>query len=76
MHHDDANVWKGLVAGLAGGSFASWTMNQSQAAWIASSSKLRETTRCAIDAAEPGFNRKTRLKTEKSRTMPPSKLQK
>lgn len=29
----DANVWKGLVAGLAGGLVASWTMNQFQAAW-------------------------------------------
>ena len=28
-----ANVWKGLVAGLAGGLVASWTMNQFQAAW-------------------------------------------
>jgi hypothetical protein len=29
----DANVWKGLVAGLAGGLIASWTMNQFQMAW-------------------------------------------
>ena len=29
----DANIWKGLVAGLAGGLVASWTMNQFQAAW-------------------------------------------
>jgi|SRR5687767_124793 len=29
----DASVWKGLVAGLAGGLVASWTMNQFQAAW-------------------------------------------
>jgi hypothetical protein len=29
----DTNVWKGLVAGLAGGLVASWTMNQFQAAW-------------------------------------------
>src|SRR5262245_32038543 len=28
----DASVWKGLVAGLAGGLVASWTMNQFQAA--------------------------------------------
>ena len=33
MHHDNGNVWKGLVAGLAGGLVASWTMNQFQAAW-------------------------------------------
>ena len=35
MHetHEDVNVWKGLVAGLAGGLVASWTMNQFQAAW-------------------------------------------
>src|SRR5688572_23290932 len=34
QHTDgDANVWKGLVAGLAAGLFASWTMNQFQAAW-------------------------------------------
>jgi putative membrane protein len=26
-------VWKGLLAGLAGGLVASWTMNQFQAAW-------------------------------------------
>jgi putative membrane protein len=34
MHDDrNGNVWKGLVAGLAGGLAASWTMNQFQAAW-------------------------------------------
>ena len=33
MREHDANVWKGLVAGLAGGLVASWTMNQFQAAW-------------------------------------------
>ena len=34
MHnHDDRNVWKGMIAGLAGGLIASWTMNQFQAAW-------------------------------------------
>lgn len=29
----DANIWKGVAAGLAGGLLASWTMNQFQAAW-------------------------------------------
>jgi putative membrane protein len=29
----DENIWKGLVAGLAAGLVASWTMNQFQAAW-------------------------------------------
>ena len=35
MQHNngDANVLKGLVAGLAAGLVASWTMNQFQAAW-------------------------------------------
>ncbi len=35
MHetHENGNIWKGLVAGLAGGLVASWTMNQFQAAW-------------------------------------------
>jgi putative membrane protein len=33
MREDDENVWKGLLAGLAGGLVASWTMNQFQAAW-------------------------------------------
>jgi hypothetical protein len=33
QHDDDGSVWKGLVAGLAGGLVASWTMNQFQAAW-------------------------------------------
>ncbi len=35
MHDTSGNacVWKGLVAGLAGGLVASWTMNQFQAAW-------------------------------------------
>ena len=33
MHHNNGNVWKGMVAGLAGGLIASWTMNQFQAAW-------------------------------------------
>ena len=32
-NHDDANILKGMVAGLAGGLLASWTMNQFQAAW-------------------------------------------
>ena len=31
--HDEGNLWKGLVAGLAAGLVASWTMNQFQAAW-------------------------------------------
>jgi len=30
---ENAEVWKGLVAGLAAGLLASWTMNQFQAAW-------------------------------------------
>jgi Protein of unknown function (DUF1440) len=30
---DEADVWKGLVAGLAGGLVASWTMNRFQAVW-------------------------------------------
>ena len=30
---DEADVWKGLVAGLVGGLVASWTMNQFQAVW-------------------------------------------
>ena len=34
MRHDDGNVLKGLVAGLAGGLVAAWTMNQFQAAWM------------------------------------------
>jgi hypothetical protein len=29
--HDDGNVWKGAVAGVAGGLLASWVMNQFQA---------------------------------------------
>jgi len=33
MRNQDANIWKGMVAGLAGGLLASWTMNQFQAAW-------------------------------------------
>jgi hypothetical protein len=32
-NHDDANIWKGMLAGLAGGLVAAWTMNQFQAAW-------------------------------------------
>jgi len=31
MRDSEGNVWKGLVAGLAGGLVASWTMNQFQA---------------------------------------------
>ena len=33
MQNHDANILKGMVAGLAGGLLASWTMNQFQAAW-------------------------------------------
>jgi putative membrane protein len=31
--NENGEVWKGLVAGLAAGLVASWTMNQFQAAW-------------------------------------------
>ena len=50
--NDNGNVWKGLVAGLAGGLVASWTMNQFQAAWTRIAEGARETTRRAIDATE------------------------
>jgi len=33
MHNHDSNILKGMVAGLAGGLIASWTMNQFQATW-------------------------------------------
>ena len=33
MQNHDASIWKGMVAGLAAGLLASWTMNQFQAAW-------------------------------------------
>jgi len=33
MRENDGNILKGVVAGLAGGLLASWTMNQFQAAW-------------------------------------------
>ena len=33
MSNNDSNLLKGMVAGLAGGLIASWTMNQFQAAW-------------------------------------------
>jgi putative membrane protein len=33
MRDHDLSIWKGMVAGLAGGLLASWTMNQFQAAW-------------------------------------------
>src|ERR1044071_8064175 len=33
MRDGEGSIWKGLVAGLAGGLVASWTMNQFQAAW-------------------------------------------
>ncbi|HJT26711.1 MAG TPA: DUF1440 domain-containing protein [Pyrinomonadaceae bacterium] len=33
MRNNDSNILKGMVAGLAGGLIASWTMNQFQAAW-------------------------------------------
>lgn len=34
------SVWKGLVAGLAGGLVASWTMNEFQKGWSAASERL------------------------------------
>lgn len=43
MREDNVSVWKGIVAGLAGGLVASWTMNQFQAAW----------TRLAENAEKP-----------------------
>src|SRR6185369_14799035 len=33
MRDHDLSIWKGMVAGLAGGLLASWTMNQFQTAW-------------------------------------------
>ncbi len=33
MLNHDSNILKGMVAGLAGGLIASWTMNQFQATW-------------------------------------------
>ena len=33
MHEDNGSVLKGIVAGMAAGLVASWTMNQFQAAW-------------------------------------------
>ena len=43
MHHDNGNVWKGLVAGLAGGLVASWTMNRFQDLWFqASASEAKQ----------------------------------
>ena len=33
MRDHEPSIWKGMVAGLAGGLIASWTMNQFQAAW-------------------------------------------
>jgi uncharacterized membrane protein YagU involved in acid resistance len=33
MRDHEVSIWKGMVAGLAGGLVASWTMNQFQAAW-------------------------------------------
>ena len=33
MREDNASIWRGVVAGLAAGLVASWTMNQFQAAW-------------------------------------------
>jgi putative membrane protein len=33
MREHDTNILKGMIAGLAGGLLASWTMNQFQAAW-------------------------------------------
>jgi putative membrane protein len=33
MRNHDSNIFKGMVAGLAGGLIASWTMNQFQSAW-------------------------------------------
>lgn len=34
------SVWKGLVAGLAGGLVASWTMNEFQKGWSAAAERL------------------------------------
>lgn len=34
MQQNDGNILKGVVAGVAGGLLASWTMNQFQAAWM------------------------------------------
>jgi len=35
-------VWKGTVAGLAGGLVAAWVMNQFQSGWSAAASKFKE----------------------------------
>src|SRR5690242_16339683 len=33
MREDNGSLWRGIVAGVAAGLVASWTMNQFQAAW-------------------------------------------
>lgn len=33
MREENGSIWKGIVAGMAAGLVASWTMNQFQAAW-------------------------------------------
>src|SRR5207253_8268961 len=40
MRNGDHNLWKGVVAGAAGGLAASWVMNQFQAAWSKAQAKL------------------------------------
>ena len=45
MRNGDHNLWKGVVAGAAGGLAASWVMNQFQAAWSKAQAKLENDQR-------------------------------
>jgi len=41
MYNGDRNVWKGLLAGIAGGVAAAWVMNQFQTGWSKAAGKLQ-----------------------------------
>lgn len=42
MRNGDHNLWKGVVAGAAGGLVASWVMNQFQTGWNKAASNLSD----------------------------------
>src|SRR5437868_15498846 len=41
MWNEDRSIWKGAVAGAAGGLAAAWVMNQFQTGWSKASEKLQ-----------------------------------
>ena len=74
MENKTADVLKGLVAGLASGFVASWTMNQFQAAWTRMAEGADKSHGAqSMQPAEGSKGDEQRKRTQRNRTTRPSK---